>query len=1453
MNRIYRLTWNRSLRQWVVCSELAPRSAGPAATRTIIARRWGIARAIVSVMLGATALACPLLASAEGTTDARLADLQSVMDKYSPPASPSAPVAAPTRSQRDVSIAMRSVQAAAVGAPARKSASSLASSMQGKAAPAMDSASIAVRVTPDKPAIVVQSNVVAPARIAAASLSAPAEPSTATEALAHAGALDRRQAFRRVASPEVTAYGLVQDAVVNSSSGIAGASASSSEVDSTIADGLTQGPLLTNRFNLVASGSNAAFAPLAMTAGFSTSPALVPTVPPPSGGPTGLVVGNGGVVGATSQLLGTSTNALFQDSSGYVTNGSLSVNNANFTQGYATVSALGLPLLNLTAVGTLLTTTGGTVLGGTGINSHLTLIGGVSSDNYITHINNGATGGLLGVVLPSGAPAWASTCLNVLGVVTEDCWAVNAAQDYQVLVGDGATANGSKEVVIGTNASHTLPTVDASTAFPGNGYNDPNNPTGVPTADYQARLGHSVVIGDNASGTANSQTILGAEATSSVANSIALGYQSSATRGAQSNYSAYGLSAPQTSAGELSVGAAGQERQITHVAAGSAATDAVNVAQLQGVTAAVDNAVMYDDASFTSVTLAGPASTDGGVTNGTRITNLQQGALNATSTDAVNGAQLFATNSQLTNIYNTGTKYLQVNSTGPGSSATGLDSLAAGPSAVATGDDSLAIGNGATASMANSIALGSGSQTLIGALSGYTVYGLAAPQTSAGELNIGNRQLTGLAPGSAATDAVNVAQLQSLATTVGNSVMYDDASFASVTLAGPASTDGGVTNGTRITNVQQGSLSATSTDAVNGAQLNATNTQVTNIYDSGTRYFHANSTGPDSVATGADSVAIGSGAAANGSADVALGAGSVTDPVHTGTTAFFGGTAAGSAMAVLSVGATNQERQIQFVAPGALTATSTDAVNGSQLYAVATGVNLLGSSLATAIGGSSFYDAAAGQVVASLTYDGNNYSSVQDVLNVLGTSGGGTPLRYVHFNSSLADGTATGSDSMALGPQASATGSSAVAVGVAADASAAGAIALGDHAVADQANSLALGADSRTLVGAQTNYAAYALAAPQTSIGEVNIGNRQLTGLAAGSAAGDAVNVAQLQAVADQGAVTDRLAVKYDQDSGGNPTNVITLIGDGSGSPVRVTNVLAGVESAGSLDAVNGSQLFHWTQDTTNLYSNYSLYQEIQNLTSGSGGGASSPYFDVHSTLGAAHATGQDGVAIGPVATAAGMDSVALGHGASASASNAVAIGAGSVADRADTVSVGSAGAERQITNVAAGTAATDAVNVGQLNATVTTSQAGTVRYDTTSGGNVDYQNVTLGNGSGPTIIHNVAAATDAGDAVNLGQLQAGMGQTLNWANAYTDRQLRQFGNRANAGVASAMAMAGLPQAYEPGRSMASFAGSTFHGESSLAVGLSMISEGGRWVYKLSGTADTRGDSGVAVGAGIQW
>jgi autotransporter adhesin len=1361
MNRIYRLVWCQSLGAVVVASELTSikRGSPGGSSRNSTSRP--------SLLLAAAVLGAFGIVHAGGVhaQDAKLADMQELAAKYGNPhpiAQATANVAVDSHSLSLDSAVQLSVPVL----PARSASTATSASLKvGR--------QVAAPGTPAGQMANIQAHVSAETAVADVQLHAGAEVATIP-----VGAQPASHAVQSAVTPLLQSATQIAGASVPDSLQPAGSpqettadrrlvyGAKSAASDSThgtdivggedsdettVADTVESSPATAPSTMFSSSLVAATAQPLSASASLASPLALatnaVPVVPAPAPVATGLIVGNGGVVGAVTQLLGPTTDSLFNNSDGYVSSGSLRVSNANFTQGYSTVSALGLPLLNLTPVGSLLTSTDGTVVGGTGINSHLTLIGGVTSGNYIDNINNGAAGGVLGLVLPNQAPAWASTCLNVLGVVKESCWALNAAQDYQVLVGDGASANGSKEVVIGTNANHTLASVDASTAFPGAGANDPNNPSGLPTADYEARLGHSVVIGDSASGTANAQTIVGAEATASVANSVALGYQSAAARGALSNYTAYGLNAPQNSAGEVSIGAPGQERQITNLAAGRDATDAVNVAQLQGVAAVAANSVQYDDASNGAVTLAGPASTDGGVTGGTRIGNLQQGALSATSTDAVNGAQLYATNQSITNIYDTGTRYFHANGSGADSNAAAADSVAIGSAAIGTAVGSVALGAGSVADRA-------------GMAGAAELFSHTAVASTAGALSVGaagaERQIINVAGGTQDTDAVNVRQLNAVNNQVQNvstlAVKYDADSNGNptnrITLTGDGS---GAPVG--IANVAAGSVAAGSSDAVNGSQLAATNTAVAN-YFGGTANFDPTT-------------------------------GAWTAPTFT------------------------------------LTSIATDGSSTKSSYGNVTDA----------------FSAVDGSIV--------NVNNRIDSINNAG-------IKYFHVNSTLADADASGIDSTAVGPAAVASGDSSLALGNTASASASNAIAIGTGARAGMTNSVALGAGSSTQVGALSNYTAYGLAAPQNSSGEVNVGNRQITGVAAGSAASDAVNVAQLDAVNKQVQVVDTLAVKYDADASGNPSNRITLTGDGTGAPVGIANVAAGAETSTSTDAANGSQLWHWTQDTTNSYSNTSLYNDINNLQKSTGTGKVK-YFNINSTLSDSSASGSNSIAIGPAAQAAGTDSVAMGNGATASADNSVAIGAGSVADRANTVSVGSDGGERQITHVAAGSASTDAVNVGQLNSTVTASTKGTVRYDVNTDGSVDYNDVTLGSGDGNTTIHNVAAGAADTDAVNMQQFKDGMQQTANWAKSYTDQQVQQLGNRANAGVAAAMAMAGLPQAYEPGKSMGSVAGSTFRGESSLAIGVSMISEGGRWVYKLTGSTDSRGDAGVTVGAGMQW
>jgi autotransporter adhesin len=287
---------------------------------------------------------------------------------------------------------------------------------------------------------------------------------------------------------------------------------------------------------------------------------------------------------------------------------------------------------------------------------------------------------------------------------------------------------------------------------------------------------------------------------------------------------------------------------------------------------------------------------------------------------------------------------------------------------------------------------------------------------------------------------------------------------------------------------------------------------------------------------------------------------------------------------------------------------------------------------------------------------------------------------------------------------------------------------------------------------------------------------------------------------------------------------------------------------------VNVEQLQAGVNNAVTAANNYTNAQ-IASISNSTGGGQfKSNGTGARSALPAA--SGNDSSAGGAGAVASGTDSTAVGNNATATAANSVALGQGSTADRANTVSVGAAGSTRQIVNVAAGTQTTDAVNVGQLDAV----QAGSVQYDTHADGSVNNSSITLGNGAGPTTIHNVAAGILPGDAVNVGQLNQGITTAENWSKGYTDQQiqsvnnnLNSIGNRANAGVASAIAAASLPQAYQPNQSSASVALGSFHGEAGIAVGLSTISESGRWVYKINAADDSRGDASIGVGAGMVW
>ena len=307
---------------------------------------------------------------------------------------------------------------------------------------------------------------------------------------------------------------------------------------------------------------------------------------------------------------------------------------------------------------------------------------------------------------------------------------------------------------------------------------------------------------------------------------------------------------------------------------------------------------------------------------------------------------------------------------------------------------------------------------------------------------------------------------------------------------------------------------------------------------------------------------------------------------------------------------------------------------------------------------------------------------------------------------------------------------------------------------------------------------------------------------------GDTINFANGQGtvanVSTTGGVT---TVKFDTpmtyaDTAGNPTttpsNKVNLVGGTAGSPVTLGNVAPGTLSATSTEAVNGSQ----------------LYATNQNVAKGINFGGT---------------TGSNNYQLGDTINVKGDSNIT-----STTINGGVQLGLNP---------------NLNVTSVTA----TDAAG----NQTVT--NGGGVTITPAAGGGNPVSLTTGGLNNGGNKITNVApgeiSATST-DAVNGSQLHNAINNSVgNVAGAVENLQNRmgKLRNDSDAGTASALAAAGLPQAYLPGKSMIAVSGSTYRGQQGYAVGMSAISDGGNWIVKGTATGNSRGHFGATIGAGYQW
>lgn len=836
---------------------------------------------------------------------------------------------------------------------------------------------------------------------------------------------------------------------------------------------------------------------------------------------------------------------------------------------------------------------------------------------------------------------------------------------------------------------------------------------------------------------------------------------------------------------------------------------------------------------------------------------------------------------------------------GYNSSATKNDAIAMGSNSKSQGMSSLAFGTNAISADDNSVALGSNSLTAaaVGTQAitidgkSYAFAGTAPLSTVSIGRKDAERTLTNVAAGrisKTSTDAINGSQLfaatQATEALANVAVKYDlnqdsTVNYDSITLNGDAYDSTDNSGGTTITNIARG---VDDSDAVNMSQLNETNADVadvTNIINNiagdtsttytdlngkGIRYARTNekgltqadayakgkgssAVGYNATAIGENSLALGYNAKANNAKDVALGADSLTAAVVATTGTTLRGTAytfAGAAPAsTVSIGSVGKERTLTNLAAGRLSATSTDAVNGSQLYATNQAIEGISGDISdlsdlavkydtnpdgtinynrVSMGGTTYNSTtkAGGTTLTNVAYgvndsDAVNVQQLRDATSDMYNNG----VKYFHANSTKADSVATGTDSIAVGPAAKSVGESSIAMGNAATSTGAGSMAMGQNARSTGENSVAIGAgavannkgDVALGAGATTEQAVgtqgvtirgndYQFAGT-TPTGTVSVGSldneRTITNVAAGrisATSTDAVNGSQLyatnqaiEAINTNFSGLDNAVVKYVVNGDGSiDYSKIALAGDTYDQSTKtggttITNVAAGVNAS---DAVNKQQLDEVSLNVTNIAEGKDGMFQVNNT----------------SNLPKPKPTGQNSIAGGAGAVASATNSMALGNSAKATHSNAVALGTNSVTDRDNSVSMGYAGGERQITHVAAGTAATDAVNVGQLKQSM---------------------------GDSYTYTNN-----------KFGELK---------------EMIADQDDKLSAGIAGAMAMASLPQPYSPGASMFSMAGGTYQGESAIAMGVSTVSDNGKWVTKLSGSSNSQGDLGGSVGIGYQW
>ncbi|OTG68021.1 hypothetical protein B9T38_16295, partial [Acinetobacter sp. ANC 4218] len=914
---------------------------------------------------------------------------------------------------------------------------------------------------------------------------------------------------------------------------------------------------------------------------------------------------------------------------------------------------------------------------------------------------------------------------------------------------------------------------------------------------------------------------------------------------------------------------------LNKVTVGSVELDKTTSTVKVGTNTTLSTAGLNTDGSVNASTLTttGSATIGNGLTvaNGTtalKNTNIT-GTLTTTGNTTVGGTLSVTGTTALSNVTTTGsatigngltvaagTTALQNTTVGGILSVTGATALSnVTTTGSATIGNGLTVANGTTALKNTNITgalITTGNTTVGGTLN---VTGLATFNNGA---NLNSKKITGLAAGNisnaSSTDAVNGGQLYTVNKNIADALgtQLD----ANGTLENPTYTVSDGKGGTQaFNNVRQ------AIEYITGVDTTGTGIGGVGV---GIKYFHTNSAAADSQSKGLESVAIGPQAIANGTSSIAMGDQARAEQEN-----------------AVAIGKQSAAIGLNSTAIGSTTGTPRQPVYTRDA-----------NNKITAIDGMS----------VTTTGAGTNLTDITEINGVPVTNAQVTS--FVVLLSSGAN-LSLGKNSIALGTSNLATGESSVALGDSSKAVAKDAIAIGRNGNTSGEQAISIGA------GAQAA-ASGALAAGGASNagrdGAVALGQGAFANTTAGISIGQNAGVGTSQGTTNDR--TDHIAIG--RDSGKNVIgNRNIALGVGAGSNLSASgndssddNIAIGVNAGSNL---NGDDNIAIGRDA-----NKNITAVAESVAIGS---------RVDATTGStvlgneAKASGGDyATVLGYKAKVTGDSGTALGRDSEASTNN-IALGASSIANgtstaeaylTADTkmggyniVSVGQAGQERRITNVAAGANSTDAVNVSQLQAVqknVAGIIGGTTSVDSTgaftgyiieltdtTGQTHQYKDVSSainavssgaisvlpGNAAMYTAdgrISNVAAGTQATDAVNLAQLNqaiADNGQHHVSINSKNPANKNNMGATAdeslaigagvttsNAGVKSVVI--GFDAATNAKESVAIGNTSTqANGDASIAIGKTALAKSTNNIA-MGTNASSNGMESIAIGTNIQ-